>query len=266
MITVAQVKSELDIANDKYDDLILLLSQSVISVFEQLTNKAWSEQIKIETFQDTQNNCIYLNAENVSLVHHIASGLDSALVIMGDDAATIPTVTITDSTLTLSSSTGVIPILFTAVKTLSDLATEINTHSGWSSYAYPGYHNTLCLSLVDVAGNFCDGTGTEFYVCDAYVSDAKFDKRLKELKIPSEYSCPITVKYTCGYSTLNVPAWLKEILIRQTCHWYTQAIEKKWNVSGITLGDGGTISYGEQRGNLLSEFVNMASRNKRLPI
>jgi len=59
-------------------------------------------------------------------------------------------------------------------------------------------------------------------------------------------------------------------LIRQVSHWYMQATEKRWHVSSMSLGDGGTISY-TQEGmkdeiNLLPDFKNMAGMHRKINV
>lgn len=264
MITLDQVKAELDVTSGTYEELIEGLIEAVIAVWEQSTRKKWQEQTVKETFYSVEGGAVYLTGENVSLIYSVASGLETALVISGDDEDLIPTVTIDDTTLTLITVDGETELTFADYPTLDDLSTQINTVSDWSSTVGFGLNNMRSKFLAETAGNFCESTGTDFYAPDEFVSSAKFDKKSRQLTIPTNYFLPISVIYKCGYTSTDCPAWLRQILIRQVCLWYHQAIEKRWNVSSITLGDGGTISYGEQRGNLLSDFVNAVKSHARV--
>lgn len=267
MITLEQVKAELDTENETYDDLIQVMINSVESVWEQLTNKKWIEQEVKELFQEVQCGAVYLTGENVSRVYSVASGKDSALVITGANQNTVQTVGVNSTSLILFDGTnGETELKFTDYKTLGELAAQISTVENFSAYAYPGYSGMLSQYLVEVAGEFCDSTGTDLYVPGEFVAGVKWNPKIRQIQIPSNYVAPITVVYKCGYSTTTCPDWLRQILIRQTCHWYQQAVEKRWHVSSISLGDGGTISYGEQKGNLLSEFKDIAAKNKRFTI
>lgn len=267
MITLAQVKQELDITNTNYDDLIEFLNGAVVQVWEEMTNKKWAEGTFKETFTEKQGGCVYLQAMNPTRVYSVGTGLDSALEIYGQNPSLLPTVTITDTALILYDAiTGETELTFADYPTLTELSDAINLVANWSAFAYPGYLATLSKSLIEVSGQFCESSGTDFNIPDEYASGIKFDKRLREITIPSEYVAPIVVSYKAGYTDTTCPAWLQQILIRQSCHWYQQAVEKRWNVSSMTLGDSGTISYGEQKGNLLSEFVTMAAKHKRVVI
>jgi len=72
----------------------------------------------------------------------------------------------------------------------------------------------------------------------------------------------IKIVYTAGYTASNVPAWLKQLLVRQACHWFEQAKNKRWHVSSESHPGGGTISYSQLKDNLLPEFMMLAGIHK----
>lgn len=267
MLTIDEVKAELDTTNSTYDDLIEVLITAVESLWDQLTNKNWFEGEVKRTFNDFYNGDIYLSGENVTRIYTVASGVQSALVITGKNENVVQTVSVgPDSVILYDRQNGETELLFTDYPTLGALAAQISATSNFSANVYTGLSEMLSIYLIEALGETCDSTGTDLYVPDEFVSGSRWDSRLKKLSISPEYLPPITVTYKCGYALSSCPGWLKQILVRQVCHWYQQAIEKRWNVSSITLGDGGTISYGEQKGNLLSDFVDMAQRHQKVNV
>jgi len=265
MITVTQVKSELDTESTKYDDLIEWLIDSVEAIWESRTNKYWVERTVKEQLDEVPGKMVFLRGVNISRIYSVSTGLDSALVISQADENVLPTVSVTDTSLVLVTHDSEIVLLFADYPTLSDLAAGIAGQAGWGASVYPGHVNTLSKTLIETAGQFCETTGTAFYAPDAYVKHLKFDAKLSSLTFEAIIT-PIIAKYKCGYTDLNTPAWLAQILIRQVCHWYHQAIEGRWHVTSMALADGGTISYGGQEGNMLSDFVDATKRNGRVPV
>lgn len=73
----------------------------------------------------------------------------------------------------------------------------------------------------------------------------------------------IQVIYTAGYTANNIPKGIKEILVRQACHWFTQADKRKWDKSSQSTKEGGTVGYTKLKGNLLPDFVMMAEFHMR---
>ena len=76
----------------------------------------------------------------------------------------------------------------------------------------------------------------------------------------------IKITYTAGYTDANVPAWLKELLIRQTCHWYLQQKENRYDLASKAAPQGaGTYSYKLLTANLLPDFIDAVERNRIKP-
>lgn len=73
----------------------------------------------------------------------------------------------------------------------------------------------------------------------------------------------IKVTYTAGYTSVTVPAWLKELIIRQVAVWHQQAANKRWPVSSISSKEGTVISFSVLKNNLLPEFIAMAEKEAR---
>ena len=70
----------------------------------------------------------------------------------------------------------------------------------------------------------------------------------------------IKIVYTAGYSDDTVPGWLKQILIRQVCHWYKQAEGNRWDHGG-QVTSAGSINYYQLKNNLLPDFMALAERH-----
>ena len=86
------------------------------------------------------------------------------------------------------------------------------------------------------------------------IADSAFDKGDNNIK----------VIYTAGYTDANVPEWLRQILIRQVCHWFKQIQDGRFDISSKALpSGGGTTSYNTLKSNLLPDFEAAVERNRR---
>jgi hypothetical protein len=74
----------------------------------------------------------------------------------------------------------------------------------------------------------------------------------------------IRIDYTAGYTDINVPGWLKQILARQVNFWFDQGENKRWDWATKALpSGGGTLSYKLLKGDLLPDFELLAEKNRR---
>ena len=73
----------------------------------------------------------------------------------------------------------------------------------------------------------------------------------------------LKVTYTAGYTTSTLPSSIKRILVRQACHWFNQAKNKAWAVTGQgNPADGGSVSYLTLERNLLPDFNLLVERER----
>ncbi|MFO7889248.1 MAG: hypothetical protein R6V04_02800 [bacterium] len=74
----------------------------------------------------------------------------------------------------------------------------------------------------------------------------------------------IKITYNAGYSDTIVPSWLKQVLIRQGCHWYQQAKEKRWDLASKSQAAGAsTTNYNTLKGNMLPDFLLLVERHRK---
>jgi len=73
----------------------------------------------------------------------------------------------------------------------------------------------------------------------------------------------IKISYTAGYTDTNVPKWLKQLLIRQACHWFHQRNEQTWHRASKALPDGGVVTFNTLKANLLPDFMYFADFHRR---
>ena len=80
----------------------------------------------------------------------------------------------------------------------------------------------------------------------------------------SEGKNNLKITYVAGYTDAGVPVWLKQVLVRQACHWFKQAKDQRWDLSSkVEPAGGGTISYKGLEHNLLPDFMMLVEKNKR---
>ena len=80
----------------------------------------------------------------------------------------------------------------------------------------------------------------------------------------SEGGNNLKITYIAGYEDADVPAWLKQVLVRQACHWFKQAKDQRWDMSSkAEPAGGGTISYKGLENNLLPDFAMLAEVSKK---
>jgi len=75
----------------------------------------------------------------------------------------------------------------------------------------------------------------------------------------------VQVKYTAGYLPKELPASIKQIMIRQACHWYRQAKDSGYNITSFSQIDGGSVNHGLHllKDGLLPEFQVAAVQHRR---
>lgn len=73
----------------------------------------------------------------------------------------------------------------------------------------------------------------------------------------------IQVIYGAGYTVSNIPKGIKQILVRQACHWFSQADKKKWDKSSQSTKEGGTVAFTKLTNNLLPDFSMMVLKHGR---
>lgn len=69
----------------------------------------------------------------------------------------------------------------------------------------------------------------------------------------------IKITYTAGYTSNTIPAFIKQLLIRQCAHWWKQAKDNMWHVSEYDQGS--AIQRFKEKFNLLTDFVEFAEKN-----
>ena len=74
----------------------------------------------------------------------------------------------------------------------------------------------------------------------------------------------IKVGYTAGYAADDLPKAIKQLLVRQACHWFKQGKGQIWDVSSESQPAGaGTLSFKGLQDNLLPDFIMMAGLEQR---
>jgi hypothetical protein len=261
MITVDQVKSELDLSNADYDEFIENLISSVEGLWDEYTNKKWSESVYEEKFYDLDCKTFYLRAEAIQRIYYATIGQDAALTIENTNANSISTVSIGSESLYLIDNVTETELSFDTYDDISSLAAQITAQTDWIGSAVSGYGSQPSYKLLPTEGTYVDETKVDFYVPDEYATKISFDPTRRSVTLL--YSgAPTIIKYKAGYTEDTIPSWLAQILIRQTAHWYLQAQEKRWHVSSATIGDNATISYKNQKNNLLPDFLDLANRHR----
>ncbi|MBW1709928.1 MAG: hypothetical protein JRG97_13320 [Deltaproteobacteria bacterium] len=83
-----------------------------------------------------------------------------------------------------------------------------------------------------------------------------------------EGSRTVQVKYTAGYGYDDLPASIKQLMIRQACYWYKQAKTASYNTTNSSQPGGGSVSQGLNmlKDGLLPEFSAAAARHRRFSI
>lgn len=72
----------------------------------------------------------------------------------------------------------------------------------------------------------------------------------------------IKIVYTAGFTANTFPNALKQVWIRQCCHWYKDAKDSDWARESTSRG-GDTINKKKLISNLLPDFWLFVERNKR---
>lgn len=273
MITRTQVKRELDISGTTYDALLDFLIESVESVWDQLTNKIWNTGLRLEVLNGSGSNLLFLKHTPITDISYIAVGAVDVLSVQNTSDYAVAFVTVDSSKMYLKLNGSTTSLVLSTHSTMSALASAINAlGNGWISEASPTHGGWASSLLIPVTGKSCTKTKLNLAMPDDYLQDFELNS---DTGVVVAYSLVpgisnIRVCYTSGYTEDSAPNWLLQSLIRQVGHWYLQATEKRWHVSSITLGEGGTLSYNQggkfNEVNLLPDFINMSNMHRRINV
>lgn len=274
MITLTQVKRELDLSGKTYDSLITWLIPAVESVWDEMTNKNWASATHTETFSGTGDREIFLGNSYLTDIVYVSVGETSVIKIQNtsDNAVASVSVTSTGLSLTLNgtSDTSLLFATYTTVATLAAAITALG--GGWSGEAYTSQGGWASSNLLQMMGRSCAKSWVDLSIPYEYLEDTIAFANTGKIVSAGFVSGTnnIRVKYVAGYTATTCPDWLKQTLIRQVGHWYMQATEKRWHVSSMQMADGGTISYNKDGKtdeiNLLADFKNMADMHRKINV
>ena len=270
MITLSHVKAELDITGTKYDPLLGWLIQSIESVWDQLTNKTWANTEHAELHDGNKN--LFLNNYPVTALTNITTSSDQAFKVKNTTTGATASVSVSPTVFTYVLNGTSATLDLTTYTTITTLVAAINAiGNNWIAEAYSNMGSKGSAELLPVMGLSCADGYIDLSIPDDYLEDFTLNADTGQILgvFPHGFQ-NIRVKYTAGYTDSTCPIWLKQTLIRQVSHWYLQATEKRWHVSSMQLGDGGTITYNQagkmQEINLLPDFKNMAFMHRNINV
>ena len=273
MITLTQVKQELTLKGNDYNDLLAWLITSVESVWDQMTNKVWASTTHNETFSGDGSKCLFVSSPGLTDVTYISVGETDVISVNNTSDNAIASVSVLSTGVKLTLNGSATTLLFADYATMTLLSAAITAlGNGWASSVYSEQGGWASSNLLEFMGRNCANNLIDLSIPYEYLEDIYVNADTGEITsygfVPGINN--IRVKYTAGYTVDTCPAWLKQTLIRQVSHWYMQASEKRWHVSSMSLGDGGTISY-TQEGmkdeiNLLPDFKNMAGMHRKINV
>ena len=188
----------------------------------------------------------------------------------------MPFITKTDLKMELgitdASNDSLLAVLAEAIESLWDKLTG----KTWAKTTYVEYHSSRQGDSRIILDNFPVILVTSIYDDDDWVygEDTKIDSDDYTCNLQngivfynskfSEDKNNLKITYIAGYEDANVPAWLKQVLVRQACHWFKQAKDQRWDMSSkVEPAGGGTVSYSRLENNLLPDFVMLAEMNRR---
>jgi len=268
MIKLSQVKRELDIDNDTYDALVKWLITGVESIWDTLTNRLWADSSHTEILSGKGHKQLFLADYPVTGIDYISTSRKQALLVNNATEFAIATVSITSTGVSASYNGTSTSLTFATYPTIGELADAFTAlGNGWSGEAASSLTDVASSFLLPVLGKSCSD-GLDLEILSDFLSDFETDLNTGTIHSTGFVRGVnnIQVKYTAGYTEDTCPDWIKQILIRQVSHWYLQATEKRWHVSSMQLGDGGTIAYKNQKMNLLPEFHDLAGVHRRVNV
>ncbi len=107
-----------------------------------------------------------------------------------------------------------------------------------------------------------DPLGAEYYSLDFETGIIYLD-----IALPVGHRI-VQIKYTAGYTPEEFPASIKQLMVRQACHWYRQAKSSQYSITRSSQPDGGSVSQGLEllKDGLLPEFKAASLQHQRLSI
>lgn len=147
------------------------------------------------------------------------------------------------------------------------VTTHTEIHGNLDGFTYNIFLKNYPLSSIDsikIDNDRAWGADVSELESSAYHPDFS-NGIISFVSLPAKGLANIRVVYQAGYAVGSLPASIKQIMIRQACHWFKQAKDSAWNMSALTQAGGGGIKFGlgTLKDNLLPDFQAAALRHQR---
>ena len=265
------LKTEMTITGATDDALLTVLATAVLSVWDDLTNKVWATTTHNEFYSTIESSTdIFLNNFPVTGILKLGHGVSNVVIVYNTNKFSTASVAVTSTGISLILD-GVVDdtVVFVTYTTISTAVAAVNAlGSGWTATVVGAYGDLKSTELVVTPGKNCiNSTYAYLTTLDDYLLDYTLVSKTGHINYPSGFWRGINeiyISYIAGYTDGNVPSWLKETLVRQACHWFMQARERRWHVSKVQFyPDGGTIDYTTLVDNMLPDFKFLVDYHRR---
>jgi hypothetical protein len=266
------LKREMGIDNEQDDALLSHMASSVESMWDMLTNKTWVSTTVTEIYDGPESSRLFLDNYPVTSVSVVSDSKTGAIQITNSNKYTYATVSVDSESIVLNyngSGTSLAKSDHTTVTAIVDAINAVG--DGWSASIVGDYASVISSSLLETSGQNCINSHiVDLYIPDEFLEGFTLDKEIGCLYNPKGWVVGkqnIYVTYTSGYTSSTLPYRIKQLLIRQACHWYRQAKGKNWDYSSIDKVEGGTLSFKKVDDyNLLPDFVKFADMNRKVNV
>ena len=236
-----------------------------------ITNRTWASTTYAEYVDGYGFSFFRTKNYPISAISRVGVGTTGVMTIenTGTESTATCEVLSTGLSLVLDSGTPDVTVTWVANTTVTAVVAAVNAlGSNWAATTVSGYGDFKSSEILTMFPASCiDSAEIYLNIPEIYLNKYTLDKEAgivyPNFKIKDSYQTVI-IDYTAGYTDANVPAWLKQLLVRQGCFWFTQAQGREWGTSSKNFGpDGGTMAFTKLTDNLLPEFMAMAKRNMK---
>lgn len=235
---------------------------AVESLWDTMTNRVWAEQNVIERVP-CQGTLACLSNYPVISLNYICSSIAEVFSVTST-ATSYASISILDDKVVLNADGTITDLAYSDYPTVLELVNAITGTSLWvASLLDKG--GAKSSELIRMMGKNCLDEVDVFYA-DEFLQDFIFSEDTGMIRTINSYRY-LWVSYSHGYTSTTLPKDIKQLLVRQACHWYRQGKQKNWDYSTINMQEGGSVSFSKtDKMNLLPDFIAFSEMNRKIDI
>lgn len=253
---------EMSLESNQDASVLSGIIDAVESLWSTMTNRIWTERSVVEKVP-CRGTLACLSNYPVNRLNYICSSITEAFSV-ASTATSYASISVLDDKIVLNADGTSTDLTYSDYPTITELVAAITGTSLWvASLLDKGAAKSS--ELIRMMGKDCMEEADVYYP-DDFLQYFSFFEESGMIKTAHRWEY-LWVSYSHGYTSTTLPKDIKQLLIRQACHWYRQGKQKNWDYSTIDMQEGGSVSFSKtNKMNLLPDFIAFSERNRKMNI